>query len=179
MPREPRRRGLVSLRIAVAAGKWSSSMGHVRRWSIVWLVALVVVAGAALSVYAQASRPFHNGSVWDIAFIRMKPGMDSAYLSYIATDWKREQEALKKEGLIVSYKVIATEAHGPTDWNLMLMTEYQNLAAMEAAEPKVDALGQQLFGGDEKMRQGYRERLEIREVLGSRLAREIVLEPRR
>jgi hypothetical protein len=28
------------------------------------------------------------------------------------------------------------------------------------------------------MRQGYKERLEIREVLGSRLGREIVLEPR-
>jgi Tfp pilus assembly protein PilF len=37
---------------------------------------------------------------------------------------------------------------------------------------------QKLLGGDEKMRQGYKERLEIREVLGSRLGREIVLEPR-
>jgi hypothetical protein len=154
-------------------------MGHVRRWSIVWLVALVAVAGAALSVYAQASRPYHSGSVWDIAFIRMKPGMETAYLNYIANEWKREQEALKKEGLIVSYKVIGTEAHGSTDWNLMLMTEYQNLAAFEAAEPKIDVVGQQLFGSDDKIRQGYRERLEIREVLGNRLAREIVLEPRR
>jgi hypothetical protein len=154
-------------------------MGHVRRWSMVWLVVVMAVAGAALSVYAQASRPYHNGSVWDISFIRMKPGMDSAYLSYIATDWKKQQEALKKEGLIVSYKVIGTEAHGATDWNLMLMTEYTNLAAREAAEPKMQALQQQLLGGDEKMRQGYRERLEIREVLGTRLAREVVLEPRK
>jgi hypothetical protein len=26
----------------------------------------------------------------------MKPGMETAYLNYIATDWKREQEELKK-----------------------------------------------------------------------------------
>ena len=64
------------------------------------------------------------------------------------------------------------------DWNLMLMTEYKDLASMEAAEPKADALGQKLFGGDEKVRQGYKERLEIREVLGNRLSREIILEPR-
>jgi hypothetical protein len=149
-----------------------------RRSTIGVLVVFLLVAAAALTVYAQTARPFHTGSAWDIAFIRIKPGMDSAYLNHIAGEWKREQDAMKKEGLIVSYKVIQTEAHGPNDWNLLLMTEYKNLAAMEAAEPKIDALGQQLSGGDEKMRQGYRDRLEIREVLGSRIGREIVLEPR-
>lgn len=140
---------------------------------------VLLALGAAFSLYAQVTRPYHNGSVWDIGFIRMKPGMESAYLNHVATEWKREQEALKKEGLTLSYKVIATEPHNPGDWNLMLMTEYKDLASMEAAESKIDALGQKLFGGDEKMRQGYKERLEIREVLGSRLGREIVLEPRK
>jgi len=136
----------------------------------------VVLVG--LTAYAQMQRPYKDGSVWNVAFIKMKPGMESAYLSYIATDWKREQEALKKEGLIVSYKVLATEAHGTTDWNLLLMTEYKNMATLEANQQKMDQLGQQLFGSDEKIRQGYKDRLEIREVMGERLAREIVLEPR-
>jgi hypothetical protein len=148
-----------------------------RKSLIASFVGLGLIA-AGLSVYADATRPYRNGSVWDIAFIRMKPGMESAYLNYIATEWKREQEAMKKESLIVSYRVIATEPHNPGDWNLMLMTEFKDLASMEAAEPKADALAQKLIGGDEKMRQGYKERLEIREVLGNRLAREIVLEPR-
>jgi hypothetical protein len=50
---------------------------------------------------------------------------------------------------------------------------------MEANESKEDALAQQVVGDDEKQREGYRKRLEIREVMGGRLAREIVLEPRR
>jgi hypothetical protein len=137
-----------------------------------------MAAGAGLSLYAQGTRPYRNGSVWDIAFIRMKPGMESAYLAYIANDWKREQETLKKEGIIVGYKVIASEPHSPTDWNLMLMTEYKDLATMESSEDKADALAQKLLGGDEKIRQGYKERLDIREVLGDRLSREIVLEPK-
>ena len=132
----------------------------------------------AVAVYAQVRRPYRNGSVWTIAFIRMKPGMDSAYLNYIATDWKRNQEALKKDGLILSYKVLTSEAHGSQDFNIMLMTEYKDLATMEANEPKADALAQTVVGNDDKQRQGYRERLEIREVLADRLAREIVLEPR-
>jgi hypothetical protein len=141
------------------------------------LVALLLTL--SIAVLAQVNRSYRNGSVWNIAFIRMKPGMDTAYLNYIATDWKRNQEALKKEGLILSYKVLTTEAHGSGDWNIMLMTEYKDLATMEANEAKADALAQQVVGNDEKQRQGYRERLEIREVLQDRLAREIILEPRR
>ena len=144
------------------------------------LVSSLIVLILTLSiVVAQVSRPYRNGTVWNIGFIRMKPGMDTAYLSYVAGDWKREQEALKKDGQIVSYKILQTEAHGSNDWNLMLMTEYKNMATREANQDKEDALYQRTIGNDEKQRQGYRERLEIREVLQNRLAREIVLEPRR
>jgi hypothetical protein len=140
------------------------------------LVGLVLSLGV---VMAQVNRPFKNGTVWSIAFIRMKPGMETAYLNYIAGDWKREQEALKKEGQSLSYKVVQTEAHGSNDWNLMLMTEYKDLATYEANLEKTDALLQKVIGDDEKQRQGYRDRLAIREVLAERLGREIVLEPRR
>ena len=144
-------------------------------------VGLLVVLVLTLSVvaFAQVNRPFRNGTVWSIGFIRMKPGMETAYLNYVAGDWRREQEALKKDGQIISYKVIQTEAHGSGDWNLMLMTEYKDLATYEKNLEKADALLQTVIGNDEKQRQGYRERLEIREVLAERLAREIVLEPRR
>ncbi|MEK6286604.1 MAG: hypothetical protein AABO57_12760 [Acidobacteriota bacterium] len=133
----------------------------------------------SIVVFAQVSRPYRDGSVWNVAFIRMKPGMETAYLNYIATDWKRNQEATKKEGLILSYKVLTTEGHTPGDWNIMLMTEYKNMATMEANEAKADALAQKVIGDDQKQIQGYKDRLEIREVMGDRLAREIVLEPRR
>jgi hypothetical protein len=137
---------------------------------------MVLIVG--VSVFAQVSRPYHNGSVWNIAFIRMKPGMETAYLDYLAGPWKANQEAAKKDGLILSYKVISTEGHNPGDWNVMLMTEYKDLATMEANEDKGDALAQKVVGPDEKQRQGYKDRLEIREVMGDRLAREIRLEPK-
>ena len=140
---------------------------------------IVLILTLSVIIVAQVSRPYRNGTVWDVAFIKMKPGMETAYLNYIATDWKRNQEASKKDGLILSYKVLTTEAHGSTDWNIMLMTEYKDMATMEANEAKADALLQKVIGDDQKQMQGYRERLEIREVMGNRLAREIVLEPRR
>ena len=145
------------------------------------LISLLIVLVLTLSivVVAQVNRPYRNGSVWQISFIQMKPGMDTAYLNYLTGDWKRENEALKKDGQIVSYKVITTEGHSSTDWNIMLMVEYKDLATLEANEAKADNLAQTVIGTDEKQMQGYRDRLAIREVMGTRLAREIILEPRR
>ena len=142
----------------------------------VMIIALMIVA---VSSFAQVNRPYRNGSVWDIAYIRMKPGMETAYLNYLAGQWKTNQEAAKKEGLIVSYKVIQVEGHNPGEFNIMLMTEYKDLATMEAGEDKGDALAQKVVGDDEKQRQGYRDRLEIREVMGNRLGREIILEAKK
>ena len=140
------------------------------------LLALLVVG---VSVYAQVNRPYHNGGIWDIAFIRIKPGMDAAYMNYLASSWKAEQEAQKKDGNILSYKVLSVEGHTPGEFNLMLMTEYKNLATMEANEDRADAVTQRVIGNDEKQMQGYKDRLEIREVMGNRLARELILEPKR
>lgn len=141
------------------------------------LAVCLLLLGA--TVYAQMVRPTHPGTVWELSFIRVKPGMDSAYNKYLASDWKKEQEALKAEGIVLSYKVVGTEAHTPGDWNLMLMVEFKDLASLEANEAKADALLQKLFGADEKVMQGYKERAEIREVMGTRLAREVILEPKK
>ncbi len=140
---------------------------------------IVLILTLSIVVVAQIARPYRNGSVWQISFIQMKPGMDTAYLNHVAGEWKRQQEAFKKDGQIISYKVLTTEGHGSNDWNIMLMTEYKDMATMEANETKADNLAQTVAGTDEKQMQGYRDRLAIREVLGTRLAREIVLEPRR
>lgn len=141
---------------------------------------LLAIALAGASLYAQMmNRPYHNGSVWSMAFIRIKPGMDTAYLNYLAGSWKKEQEALKAEGLTLSYKVLSAEGHTPGEWNLVLMTEYKNLSAFEASQDKADAIAQKLIGSDDKQMQGYRERADIRDIVGDRLCREIVLEPKR
>lgn len=128
---------------------------------------------------AQVNRPYRDGSVWVVGVIAVKPGMDTAYKNYLANDWKKSQEALKKEGIILSYMVIQTEAHSTTDWNMLLLTEYKDMATYEANLSKADNLAQTVVGDDAKQIQGYRDRLQIREVLGNRLARQIILEPRR
>ena len=132
-------------------------MNKRRRVVIAAALAIAFAVPGALVVRAQVKRPYRNGSVWQVNFIRMKPGMETAYLNYIANDWKREQEAERKAGLSLSYKVLATEAHNAGDFNLILMTEYKDLATLEANEAKQDALLQTVTGDDAKQRQGYKE----------------------
>ncbi|HJY34407.1 MAG TPA: hypothetical protein VJ260_06115 [Vicinamibacterales bacterium] len=148
------------------------------RRSIVALLALVVTLGVGITVGAQMKRPYHNGAVYQLQFIRVKPGMESAYLSYLAGPWKKMHEAGKQAGLEVSYKVISTESHGTGDFNLILLTEVKSLANLEMDQDKVEELMQKVVGNDDAQMQGYKDRAEIREVIGARLAREVVLEPK-
>ena len=148
-----------------------------RRSALTVIVTCVTLL--AVTVVAQVTRPYRNGSVWGIAFVRVKPGMDEAYMEYVAGQWKAMQEAQKQAGLILSYKVLTTEGHSSTDWNMMLMTEYKDLASMEANEDKSEEVTMKVSGDEKKQMQGYRERSEIREAMGYRLARELVLEPKR
>jgi hypothetical protein len=143
-------------------------------------VALAISLLCPLMALAQqpAAKPYHEGPVWNIAFIRAKAGMEDRYLRYLAGEWKNEQEAMKKAGYILDYKVIVTEPHGPQDFNVMLMTQFKDLATLEANADKAEALGQQLGGGQPKVESGYQDRASYREVLGERLAREIVLAPK-
>lgn len=141
-------------------------------------LAVVCVLLFALPLLAQ-SKPYHDGSVWEIQYIHVKAGMGDRYARYLASDWKKEQDAMQKAGYVLSYKVIGTEAHSPTDPNVILMTEYKDLATMEANADKMEQLGQQLFGGMPKVEAGYLDRASYRDIIGSRLGREIILEPKK
>jgi hypothetical protein len=141
-------------------------------------LAVLCLLSFALPMLAQ-SKPYHEGSVWQIQYIHVKAGMEDRYSRYLASDWKKEQEAMKKAGYVLSYKAISTESHAPTDPNVILMTEYKDLTTLEANADKMDQLGQELFGGMPKVEAGYTDRANYRDIIGGRLGREIVLEPKK
>lgn len=140
-------------------------------------LAFVCILIFAVPSLAQ-SKPYQEGPVWQIQFIHAKAGMEDRYLRYLAGDWKKEQEAMKKAGYVLDYKVIVTEAHNPMDPNVILMSQFKDLATMEANADKAEALAHQLFGGSEKVEAGYQDRASYRDIIGERLGREIILAPK-
>jgi hypothetical protein len=74
-----------------------------------------------------------------------------------------------------SYKILRTlDDNGPS-WNMIILREYASLADMERNAEKSDAKAREVSGSDDMQMKGYEDRSKIREVLGTRTAREVRL----
>jgi hypothetical protein len=138
-------------------------------------------AGALLSFTALATtayadgRDYSDGPVINVASIRTVDGHFDDYMHWLATGYKKQQEAAKKAGLITAYRVIVIEARGPNDPDILLVTEFKNWAALDGLGGKLDKISTQLQGSTEKAAQSQAERAKIRTVLGSRTSQEALL----
>src|SRR5271169_6327245 len=88
-------------------------------------------------------------------------------MHWLATTYKKQQEAAKKAGLITAYRVIVVEARGPNDPDILLVTEFKNWAALDHLGGKLDQVSAAVEGSVEKANQSMADRAKIRTVLGS------------
>ena len=96
-------------------------------------------------------------------------------MHWLATTYKRQQEAAKAAGLITSYRVMVVEARTAQDPDIYLVTEYKNWAALDRLGGKFDQVSAQVEGSVEKAAQSQADRAKIRTVLGSRTQQEALL----
>jgi len=139
------------------------------------LVLIAAVLLLAITASGQVYKYFSPGSVWTVTTIRIKAGMDQAYLSYLDTQFKQESDAQVKAGYMKSYKILRTMDDDDMSWNLLILREYKSLASMEADTEKSDELSRQIAGNDQVQMKGYEDRSKIREVLSTKTARELML----
>lgn len=128
--------------------------------------ALVVFAAASTPVFAD-DHPYSEGAVVNVASIRTVDGKFDDYMSWLATTWKKSQEAAKKAGYLVSYQVIAVEARGPDDPDIYLITTFKNWAALDGAIGKNDEIAKMIEGSLSAANKAQADRASIRRVLGS------------
>ena len=146
-------------------------MRHLMR---VTLVVLSMSMSFAVAVQAEDA-PYTEGSVVQMTFVRTRSGGDEKYMKFLDTTWKSLNEAAKKDGLILSYRVLGAPAMNRDDWNLCLVVEYKNMAALDGLESKFRALMEKQIGSMEKAEEQAGKREEIRDVLGEKLCREMIL----
>jgi len=131
---------------------------------------------AATSVAAVADdHAYTEGPIVNVAAIRTEYGKFDDYMKYLDTTWKTEQEAAKRAGNIVSYRVVTVEARGENDANIYLVTNYKNWAAFDGATAKGDAIAKQVEGTLAASNQNAVDRAKIRRVLGSWTGQELDL----
>jgi hypothetical protein len=120
----------------------------------------------------EQERPWTVGSVWAIDFIRVKSGQDLEYGRGLAETWKKAMDEHKKNGIVLSYKILAGPPSNRDDFTHLLMIEFPNYAALDQRD-KMDAGVKKVFGSLEGMQAMLRKREEIREAIGTRLLREM------
>ena len=142
--------------------------------SVLFLAGLLMLICIPVMIIAQPA-PYIEGSVWDVELIKVKPGMGDEYLHSLASTWKAENEEAKKQCLILSYKILSGSAANETDWDLMLMVEFKNMASLDNVDEKFRAIETKIFGTEEQMKNLMVKRIEVREIFGDKLLRELIL----
>ena len=123
----------------------------------------------------QSSAPYTEGAVWEITMVKTKTGMSDDYLKALAKIFKTTNDEAKKQGIIIDYKILLGDSATQQDFDMLLMVEYPNMAALDGLRDKTDPIAAKLVGTDDQQRDLAVKRLQIREIMGGKLMREITL----
>jgi hypothetical protein len=142
---------------------------------------LQIVALAALSLgiaslcSAQSDAPYTEGPVWTVTMVKVKAGMGDEYLKSLAKTLKGSLEEAKKENLVIDYKILLGNDATPQDFNILIMVESKNMAAQDNLREKFDPIARKVVGTTDQQQALQVKRLDIREIIGTKLMREITL----
>jgi hypothetical protein len=125
---------------------------------------------------ASAEDPVYDkGPVWDFGQIKTVDGHFDDYMKWLAGPWQEQQEALKKAGYIVSYKVLLVADPRKDEPDIILATEYKNMAAFDVSTKEEYAMGEKIWGSLSKASQEQAARGAIRTIMGDMVVREAIL----
>ncbi len=138
-------------------------------------LSLVFAFACGLAATAKADeKPYKDGAVTDVAWIRVKDGKLFEYVAYLSGTYRQEMEAEKKAGIITDYHIYQVAPRRPEDANLILTVTYPNYAALDRTT-EVDAIASKIEGSLKAADQGLSDRGSIRQILGSQLVQELIL----
>jgi hypothetical protein len=139
-----------------------------------WASLLVVMLLSALPSRAQSPN-YDVGQVWRVTYYHIKPGQGEAYWKDFRENVKPVFESLKKEGLISDYKVwLNVTTDSPADWDVAVGTMVANYAAIDQLDAKAATSVAKHYGSRDAMLEAAKKRNELREVVASKLAREVM-----
>ncbi len=141
---------------------------------VLWAILFVVMLLGALPSYAQNPN-YDVGQVWRVTYFHVKAGQGEAFWKDMRENLKPVYESLKKEGILSDYKVwtnVTTD--NPNDWDVAVGLMFANWAALDQADAKAATIVAKHYGSREAMLEAGKKRNEIREVVMSKLAREVM-----
>jgi len=136
--------------------------------------ALGLVLLFALQAFAQEH--YTEGPIWQVTLIRVKPTQMDAYLTSLRANSKSIYDEMKKQNLILDYKVfLNTTKHDPQDWDMAIGVQYKNFGALDGLAGKAEAVRDKVLGSKQAAQQIGEKRSDMREIVATMLLREVTL----
>ncbi len=150
-------------------------IGTTLAWAFASICSAQTTTSSSTTAAGGSTAPYTEGSVWQITMVRTKPGMTDDYLKGLTKTLKGALEEEKKQGLVLSYKILLGDAATPGDYNIINLVEFKDMAAFDNLREKTDPIFMKITGGEQQLREGAIKRAEIRDIVGTKIMREITL----
>ena len=138
------------------------------------LVLLAVLIGFAAPALAQEH--YTDGPVWRVNYLSVKPGKFNDTLKDLRENFNKVTATAKAQGVVQDYKVfINSTSDSPADWDIATAVLYKGYGGMDGLAAKMEAITLAHYGTAEARTAAAEKREQLREVVMSRLAREITL----
>jgi hypothetical protein len=140
---------------------------------VLWATLFVVMLLTALPVHAQSPN-YQVGPVWRVTYYHLKPGQADAFWKDVRENLKPVFESFKKEGMLSDYKFWLNDTTDhPGDWDVAVGFLFPNYAALDQLDAKGATLAASHYGSRDALLEAAKKRNELREVVASKLAREV------
>jgi hypothetical protein len=144
------------------------------KYSLAALAASLLLAASPALAKDDNAPAFENGVVLDVSSIQTKDGHFNDYMRWLSTDWKRQEEAMKKAGVILDYHVYLVSNQRAGEPDIFLTQTYKNMAVFDASQAQQYALQAKIAGSIAKSDQGQSARGSMRTLMGDVMMREAV-----
>lgn len=128
----------------------------------------------SLPASAQLGTTYSEGPVTEVTYLKIEYGHFDEYVDWLNSTWKPLNEAKKKAGLIVDYRVYTARPRNPEEPNVIFMITYPNMAAFDRRVEE-NEVGVKLIGSAKEQDAARIARSAYRTRLGTELIREVIL----
>jgi hypothetical protein len=137
---------------------------------------LLLLSAFALSrpVNAQVGVTYNEGPVTAVTYLKIEYGYFDEYVDWLNSTWKPLNEAKKKAGLIIDYKVFSARPRKPEEPNVIFMITYPNMASFDRRAEE-DTFAVKMIGSAKDQNKARVDRSAYRTNLGTELIREVIL----
>jgi len=134
----------------------------------------ITVLLPAFPVFAQNPN-FDPGPVWRVTYYHVKSGQGDAFWKDFREHTKPIFEEFKKAGFISDYKAFTNPVTDhPGDWDVAISISYPNYAALDQLATKGATIVAKHFGSRDAALESAKKLNDVREVIASHLAREVM-----